>query len=434
MVGQAWRWFIGQRLLSGSLATGLSAAVFLGLLVLLAGHRGRRWFTRRVPLAVLATVLLLGIAWGMLLVLKPFPDGLPWTVPLWIGAALLAVCLAVVGWPGQRWWRRGLAVLALVSVVLGAANDVNRVYQPFPTVSAALQLPPYDEVTAGQVLTRVPSTPVAPAQWSPPAGMPATGALTQVTIPATTSGFPARPGWLYLPPAYLTPNRPLLPVWVMLGGQPGSPRDWIDGGQLAHRLDAWAAAHHGLAPVVVMPDDLGGEVTNPLCLDSAIGRADSYLSVDVPAWVQATLQVDTDHAHWAVGGFSYGGTCALQLAVGHPSVYPTFFDVSGQRGPTLGGRADTVQATFAGDTAAFDAVDPLHELTTRRYSQLAAYIAVGSGDREYLPQARDVTAALRAAGAAVNTAELPGRHSWDVWGAAFQGALPWLAGHTGLPA
>ena len=37
----------------------------------------------------------------------------------------------------------------------------------------------------------------------------------------------------------------------MIGGQPGGPRDWLDAGKLASRLDAFAAAHRGLAPVVV---------------------------------------------------------------------------------------------------------------------------------------------------------------------------------------
>ncbi|KQS56850.1 hypothetical protein ASG36_17670 [Geodermatophilus sp. Leaf369] len=433
MAGRAWRWFTGLQLVTGPLATALVLAVVVGLLVLVTSHRSRRWLTRRVPLAVLVAGLGLGLVWVLLRVLKPFPDGLPWLVFLWIGLGLLGLVLAVVSWPGQRWWRRALTVLAVLAVVVGAANGVNRVYQPYPTVAAALQLPPYDEVDARDVLTGDTAAPVSPADWTPPGDVPTTGALSQVTIPATASGFPARAAWVYLPPAYLTAHRPLLPVWVVLGGQPGSPRDWIDGGGIAQRLDAWADAHHGLAPVVVMPDDLGGEVTNPLCLDSALGKADTYLSQDVPAWITHTLQVDPDHAHWAVGGFSYGGTCALQLAVAHPGLFPTFFDASGQAGPTLGGATATVAATFGGDTAAFDAVDPLHELAARRYPELSAYLTVGAGDDEYRPQARQVTAALRAAGVDVTSTEIPGGHSWDVWGPGLQQALPWLAAHTGLP-
>ena len=433
MVSRAWRWSTGLSLVDGHLHQALVAGLVAGLVVLLLAHRGRRWALRRVPLAVLAALLLLGLAELLLVVTKPFPDGLPWQVPTWVGLGFAGITLAVAGWPGQRWWRRGVAVLAALAVVLGAVNGVNLVYRSFPTVASALQLPPYDQVDVEQVLTPGPAEPAAPADWTPPKGMPGTGALSQVSIPATASGFAARPAWVYLPPAYLTADRPLLPVWVLLSGQPGSTRDWIDGGQIAHRLDDWARTHDGLAPVVVMPDALGGETDNPLCLDSALGRAATYLSVDVPDWIGSILQVDPDHAHWAVGGFSYGGTCALQLSVAHPDLFPTFFDASGQRAPTLGDPTDTVQAAFGGDQAAFDAVDPLHQLAARRYPQLSAYLVVGRDDDEYRPQSEEVATALQAAGVSVTSLELPGGHAWDVWGAGFQGALPWLTAHTGLP-
>jgi S-formylglutathione hydrolase FrmB len=431
--GDLWRWATSLSLVQGHLAEALVAAMVVGLALLLLAHRGRRWVLRRVPLALLAAALLLGAAQLALVITRPFPDGLPWQVPVCVGLGLAGLTLLVAGWPGQRWWRRGIAVLAAVAVVLGAANGVNRVFQSYPTVSSALQLPPYDQADIADVLTPGPAAPAAPADWTPPRGVPATGSLSQVDIPATASGFPARPAWVYLPPAYLSSDRPLLPVWVLLSGQPGSTRDWIDGGQLAHRLDDWARAHHGLAPVVVMPDALGGETANPLCLDSALGKAATYLSVDVPDWIGTNLQVDPDHAHWAVGGFSYGGTCALQLSVAHPDLFPTLFDASGQRSPTLGDPTDTVQATFDGNQAAFDAVDPLHQLAARRYPELSAYLVVGQGDDDYRPQTEEVSAALLAAGVTVTSLELPGGHDWDVWGTGLQGALPWLTARTGLP-
>ncbi|SDG30489.1 S-formylglutathione hydrolase FrmB [Klenkia brasiliensis] len=434
MLSHLWRWFIGLHLVTGPLYQILVGALFVGLAVLLVTHRHRRWFTRRVPVALVAAAVLLGVAQLVLAITKPFPDGLPWLVPLWIGLGLLGITLAVAGWAGQRWWRRAVTVLALAGVLLGAANAVNAVYQPFPTVAAALQLPPYDQADAQDVLTTAAVSQTSLADWTPPAGMPSTGALAQVTIPATASGFPARPAWVYLPPAYLSSDRPDLPVWILLGGQPGSPRDWIDGGQLAQRLDDWADAHHGLAPVVVMPDDLGGEGSNPLCMDSALGKADTYLSVDVPDWIGKNLQVDTDHSHWAVGGFSYGGTCALQLATNHPDLFPTFFDASGQRAPTLGSASSTLAATFNGQEAPFDAVDPLHLLAAHRYPQLSGYLVVGKDDDHYRPQQEEVVAALKGAGVSVTSTELPGAHSWDVWGPGLEGALPWLAQHTGLPA
>ncbi len=141
-------------------------------------------------------------------------------------------------------------------------------------------------------------------------------------IPGATSGFAARDAVVYLPPAYFANPRPLLPVLVMLAGQPGSPEDWLNGGKLAMTMDAFAREHHGLAPVVVVPDGTGSQLANPLCLDSQLGKVASYLAVDVPTWIKTHLQVDPDPRSWAVGGLSYGGTCSLQLATNHPEVYP----------------------------------------------------------------------------------------------------------------
>ncbi len=110
---------------------------------------------------------------------------------------------------------------------------------------------------------------------------------------------------------------------VLFSGQPGAPRDWLTGGQLATTMDRYAAAHSGLAPVVVVVDPNGTQTANTLCMDSNIARADTYLSVDVPRWIAATLDVEASTRRWAVGGFSFGATCALELGARHPhsSVY-----------------------------------------------------------------------------------------------------------------
>jgi S-formylglutathione hydrolase FrmB len=263
--------------------------------------------------------------------------------------------------------------------------------------------------------------------------MPAHGSVAEAVIPGVRSGFLARPGWVYVPPAYLTGNPPLLPVLVLIGGQPGDSKDWQNGGAVADKMDAWANAHGGLAPVVVMPDALGGQFDNPLCMDSALGRSDTYLTQDLVVWMAGSMKVNPDHAHWAVGGYSFGGTCALQLAVAHRDLFATFFDVSGQESPTLGSRARTVQATFGGDVAAFAKVDPLQELASGQYTATAGYVAVGAQDSMYRPQAATVAAAARKAGMTITYKEFPGRHDWSVWGPAFADAIPWLATRMGLP-
>src|SRR5206468_4334536 len=148
--------------------------------------------------------------------------------------------------------------------------------------------------------------------WQPPSTMPTVGMVSKVHIPGVHSRFKARAGYLYVPPAYLVSPRPLLPVVVLVAGQPGSPVHWVNWMHLADTLDGYARAHKGLAPVAVVVDDLGSLMGNPLCVDSPLGNAQSYLTQDVPAWIRANLQVSTDHQSWFIGGYSDGGTCSLQ--------------------------------------------------------------------------------------------------------------------------
>jgi S-formylglutathione hydrolase FrmB len=423
-------------LLSGPVPVLVGAAGVAGALFLVV-RRSRTWWTRTVPATLLGAAAVTAVLAVLVdRVWRPFPDPVPLPALLYGGAVLVAVALAALAMRARRWRGRLVAVLAVLLVAVGSAEGMNLIYREYPTPRTALGLTAVDEIPFTQVPLREQviaarsGLPLS-AVWRAPAGMPDAGVVTEVTIPAPASGFAARPAWLYLPPAYLSRPRAQLPVLVLLSGQPGSPRDWLDGGQLASRMDSFAAAHDGLAPVVVLPDHLGTPLDNPLCMDSRLGDVATYLSVDVPAWIRATLQVDPDPSGWAIGGFSNGGTCSLQMAVTAPEVYPTFVDVSGEAEPTLGDHTTTVQAAFGGDEAAFAAVNPLDVLARRQFPGTAGYLVAGQQDAVYLPQAQRVFAACQAAGMDVQLHLLPGGHTFEVWGPGLEQALPWLATRLG---
>jgi S-formylglutathione hydrolase FrmB len=226
----------------------------------------------------------------------------------------------------------------------------------------------------------------------------------------------------------------LLPVLVLVSGQPGGPQDWITAGNLQGELDRFAAANGGLAPVAVVVDPNGPHDTITMCMDSTIARADTYLSQDVPNWIIAELGIDANHAHWAFGGFSYGGTCAIQMATRHTDLYPSFIDISGEREPAVSAdRTQTVQAAFGGNTAAFDSLTPLTLLSERRYPDVWGYFAVGADDTQFGPAMTEVSAAAEKAGMTVRTQTVPGQgHSWVVPDSALLPALQWLGPRLGL--
>lgn len=412
---------------------GVAALVFL----LVSRHRS--WWFRWGPLAVVVAAgltWLLGIAvddWWQL-----FPEGLPQQNLVWIGVGIAGFVLAAFRMPRLRWRGRLGAVLAAVLVLALAGSEINKSYQEYPTLRTA---PGPWQVKAGSLTTaererrpvfKVPHGKGLAESWQPPAAMPKAGAVAGVAVPGTVSHFAARDGYIYFPPAYLVSPRPMLPVLILLPGQPGDTNNWINSGELAVTMDAYAAAHKGLAPVILMVDPLGSTFANTLCLDSKIANVQTYLSRDVPDWIASHLQVATGRNALTIGGFSFGGTCSLQLAVNAPKVYGSFLDLSGQDEPTLGSRSKTVDAAFGGDAAAFAKVNPLDVLARNSFPDTAAAIVAGTGDSTFTPQQERVQAACKKAGMHTNFLLLPGGHGWAVWRGGLIQELPWLATFTGL--
>ncbi|MFD0572113.1 alpha/beta hydrolase-fold protein [Kitasatospora gansuensis] len=415
-----------------SLVLAVGSAALLGL----AYSRSKHWWTRRLPCAVVLaaalTVLLRFVVddWWV-----PFPDGLPRPTLFWIGVAVLGLCLAALRMPPLRWRGRALAALAAALVVLMASSEINRQFDQYPTLRVLLApwIGKTDALTTGQVTpVHVPEGKTLAEVWHAPAGLPAKGTVSTTPIPGVKSGFNTMDAYVYLPPAYQADPRPLLPVLVLLTGQPGSPVDWIGTGQVPEQLDAFAAAHQGLAPIVLVVAQNGSQWGNSLCMNSKIAQAQTYLAEDVPDWAHSHLQTATGRKSLAIGGLSQGGTCSIQLAVNAPEVYGTFLDISGQEEPTLGSRQETVQKAFGGDQAAFEAVDPLHVMARKKFPDTAAAFVVGDGDGEYGPQQRKVYQAAQAAGMQAHFQTVPGGHDWNTFRAGLGVNIPWLAQQAGL--
>ncbi|GAA0479459.1 alpha/beta hydrolase-fold protein [Streptomyces sp. NPDC046215] len=413
--------------------------VGLGALAALLFSRQRRWWIRWAPAAVVLAAL---ITWLLRTAvddwLELFPDPLPTDVVLWAGVAVLGLCLAAFRIPllRPRLWLP--AALAGLLVLLLGASQINRHFDQYPTARTAVntwlqkRTSLADATGRREPALRVPPGKAVSEVWRPPAGLPGDGTLSEVSVPGTTSGFKARGAYVYLPPAYRASPRPLLPVIVLMAGQPGSPDDWINSGRLLDMMNSFAADHRGLAPAVVVVDPLGSQFANTLCLDSKLGNVQTYLATDVPHWIRTHLQVATDRTSWIISGISFGGTCSLQLGVNAPGVYGIVNDISGQEAPTLGSRQKTVDKAFGGDAAAFAEVNPLDVMARQQFPDTKAAFIAGSGDSTYGPQQRKVYEAAVKAGMRARWVELPGGHSWQVWRPGLEKQLPWLARESGL--
>lgn len=340
-------------------------------------------------------------------------------------ALLVVAGLALVMRHRGRISRSGKVVLGSVTVVLllvGSGVGVNAHFDYFRTLGDVLGLPPSDEVELAALLARK--------------DRPDRGVVTTLTIPGRTSGFGARPATVWVPPAWFARPRPSLPVVVLLHGTPGTPQDWLDGGRAGAVADAYAAAHGGRAPILVMPDINGTVDGDSECVDGPAGRVETYLSVDVPRFVTGVFHAAPPGSHWAVAGLSEGGSCSSMLALRHPDLFATFGDYAGLVGPRIGDtNADTasaVAALFGGSPQAFAAHEPADLLAARRFGHLGGWFEVGDADPEPLAAASTLVPAARRAGITTCDVVVPGGgHTFTVFAQAFSDSLPWIAGRVG---
>jgi S-formylglutathione hydrolase FrmB len=278
--------------------------------------------------------------------------------------------------------------------------------------------------------------PQVEAQAAQASGGVTAGTTVRVEIPATSSGFQAREARVYLPPAWFAPAAPRLPALILLPGEPGGPTDWTDDGNADGIANDFARDHDGVAPIIVMPDPTGQEDADTECINSTrFGEAETYLTVDVPAYVRAAFRAASAPGSLAIAGASAGGTCATVLSLRHPTVFQVFASFSGFATPTY--EDDTVTESvpilYDGSQAAFLAHDPLTMLDQNRYPLTSAWFEAGTSDGQPWADARKLAAASRQAGMAeVCLVGVSGGHTWKVWQQSFETALPWLSLRLGL--
>ncbi|SEH67042.1 MULTISPECIES: alpha/beta hydrolase-fold protein [unclassified Leifsonia] len=373
------------------------AAAALLLVALLLRRPSRAWLLRlavAVPAGLLAAVVtwLVCVRW-----LNLFGESLGYGNYAWLGAAFVGVAIAVASIRRRPRWRIPVALGAIPVFLLAAAVGINANYGLDRTVASVLA------IAVPRPLKLAPPANASSAEydstlwkhWKPPADMPAHGTLGTASIPGTVSGFHARDAGLYLPPAALVAHPPALPLIVMMMGQPGNP----DPEPIAEVLDGYAATHHGLAPVVVVADQLGSPYDDTLCLDTArFGNAETYITKDVTAWAEKTLPVTRDHRFWTAAGYSNGGLCALSFAIDHPELFNSILDISGEEFPGAEHPDRTLKEAFGGNQQAYDAAKPFIKLRHFTHAGMSAIFTACRDDPVFHHVAIQALAASRGAG------------------------------------
>jgi S-formylglutathione hydrolase FrmB len=341
-----------------------------------------------------------------------------------IGVVAAGLFAAVVTHRRRTQGRRRYRVLTLVGsggiLLLSAAVGLNAVTGNFATIGSLVGKTVLPSLSL-PALAQGPQL----SNWVAPASLPAHGSYGVMQIPATVSRFTVREGVVYLPPAALTRHPPKLPVLVMLSGQPGVPMNMVTSVDMPSILDRYARAHRGLAPIVVIPDQLGAPYDNPMCVDSPLGHSATYLSVDVPNWIRSHLNVSSDRKDWAIGGYSQGGTCSIQLGTRFTGTFGNILDISGELAPHRGSAAATIADAFGGSAAAYEAAKPLALLASHSpFTDTLAIFAVGERDERYRPIVTTMKdAASRAGMTSVEIVAPNSAHDWKTVGYAVDRGL-----------
>ena len=415
-------------LLDGWLPWALRVLTVAAVVVIIGRRRlrDRGFWLRRMPFVV-GGAALFGVLCAVLVrLVLGISDPLPFDLWFWLSAAALAIGLAVVCWRGSRWWQRTAGPLALLLALLTAGDALDISLGYYPTLADM-----YGELTNQPLPDQI-----SMSQLGSIHGNTKTGRIVKVDIPDVPSGFQHRTEYVYLPPAWFrSTHRPKLPVVEMIGGEFAVPDNWIRAGNAIKTTDAYAATHHGFAPVLVFVDASGGFKVDTECVNGPAGKAADHLVKDIPPFVEKNFGTATAANKWAIAGWSMGGTCAITLSVTHPNIFGHFLDISGDLGPNMGDKSSTISKLYGGNAAAYAANDPLTVLAKRKkYPKgFSGLFAVGDQESKQIQHARQLSAALKKDHVPNQIWTGSGKHSWVFATAAYQKELPWLAKTLQVP-
>lgn len=218
------------------------------------------------------------------------------------------------------------ASLAFIPAMLFGVAAVNKYYDYYQTWGAiGADLGSQGVTSTAQVTGTGPSQGLSRV-LAKVAGGP-TAAQQGETVRLTVSGSRShlrRAVYVYLPPQYFQARyrHYRFPAVELIPGFPGQPQDWVNVVGITYTYQTMLRGHLVKPVVLVMPDANGGPRISLQCLNVVHGPQDAtFLAVDLPMSLAATLRLRGPGPNWGIAGYSEGGYCAANLALVYPSRY-----------------------------------------------------------------------------------------------------------------
>jgi enterochelin esterase-like enzyme len=341
----------------------------------------------------------------------------PHLVVLGIAGTLAAALTWALTW--DRWgriWKAAVVAVSVLAVAATAGLQLNRLTEAYPSWSALI----------GRASRPATATDPEGAPGSSPntAARLGQSRMLSYTVAGPASGL-TLPMYVYLPPGYGTSAGVRYPVIEATHGYPGTADTWLRKLHVQHYLDAEIAAGRMAPTVVLFPMQTTRALLDTECTDLVHGpKSDTFLTTDVPAFVDANFQVRTDRGGWGLIGYSAGGFCSNNLLLRHPDRYVAAASLSGYASPGIA----------IGDGSENTYNNPAWRLEHLPQPAVSLFLAWANDDRTTRRDSLRL-AALAHYPMQVTTAVVAhGGHSHAVWEQMEPPAFDWLSAHLARPA
>jgi S-formylglutathione hydrolase FrmB len=217
----------------------------------------------------------------------------------------------------------------------------------------------------------------------------------RLELPAPRLGVRHGTTYVYLPPGYSTGTR-RYPVLYLLHGAPGAAADWFREGRAARIADRLVATGLARPVIVVAPSTNDGLRLDHECLDAPGGPLlETYLSSYVVSAIDARFRTVVDRRARAIGGYSAGADCALDIGLHHLGEFSVIlaFTATGEPGP------EAWRAVLHRDTARYRADAPFYFIPAMTFSApVTVFLDSGDANRHLTERASILADELRSRG------------------------------------
>ena len=268
-----------------------------------------------------------------------------------IALTVVSVVLTVWLWPrlarrGFLWVlaRLGMIVLSQVSLVLVVSLLINNYGDFYPSWndlpgvgSASNQQVTFGSTSGGDTAVSSGDNALVvpdPGQlkgWRPSGPAASVGELNSVRILGRSSHLSAL-AYVYLPPQYFQPAYAHMdfPITTVYTGYPGN----VQGLEIRLKtIEQFATLQRQgkIKPTVMVIMSQNVAVPRDTdCVDVVHGpQVDTFMSYDYVDAIHSAFRITSNPKGWGLEGYSEGGTCALELAMIHPSLFGVVGDLGG---------------------------------------------------------------------------------------------------------